>query len=67
MIAMKETIYFNTIINIRDYLNDMQKEEVRKDIQERLDNLKSYAMQETSDIQEVRQKYSVYQELITLI
>jgi hypothetical protein len=67
MIAMKETIYFNTIINIRDYLNDMQKEEVRKDIQERLDNLKSYAMQETSDIQEIRQKYTVYQELITLI
>ena len=64
---MKETIYFNTIINIRDYLNDMQKEEVRKDIQERLDNLKSYAMQETSDIQEIRQKYTVYQELITLI
>ena len=64
---MKETIYFNTIINIRDYLNDMQKEEIRKDIQERLDNLKSYAMQETSDIQEIRQKYTVYQELITLI
>jgi hypothetical protein len=67
MIAMKETIYFNTIINIRDYLNDMQKEEVRKDIQERLDNLKSYAMQPTCDIEEVRQKYTVYQELITLI
>ena len=64
---MKETIYFNTIINIRDYLNDMQKEEVRKDIQERLDNLKSYAMQPTCDIEEVRQKYTVYQELITLI
>ena len=44
---MKETIYFNTIINIRDYLNDIQKEEVRKDIQERLDNLMSYAMQPT--------------------
>jgi len=67
MITMKETIYFNTIINIRDYLNDMQKEEVRKDIQERLDNLKSYAMQPTCDIEEVRQKYTVYQELITLI
>ena len=67
MIAMKETIYFNTIINIRDYLNDMQKEEVRKDIQERLDNLKSYAMQPTCDIEEARQKFTVYQELITLI
>jgi len=67
MIAMKETIYFNTIINIRDYLNDMQKEEIRKDIQERIDNLKSYAMQETSDIQEARQKYTIYQELIGLI
>jgi hypothetical protein len=67
MIAMKETIYFNTICNIRDYLNDMQKEEVRKDIQERLDNLKSYAMQQTCDIEEARQKYTVYQELITLI
>ena len=64
---MKETIYFNTIINIRDYLNDMQKEEVRKDIQERLDNIKSYAMQETSDIQEARQKYTIYQELIALV
>lgn len=64
---MKETIYFNTIINIRDYLNDMQKEEIRKDIQERIDNLKSYAMQETSDIQEARQKYTIYQELIGLI
>ena len=64
---MKETIYFNTIIKIRDYLNDMQKEEIRKDIQERIDNLKSYAMQETSDIQEARQKYTIYQELIGLI
>jgi len=67
MIAMKETIYFNTIINIRDYLNDMQKEEIRKDIQERLDNLKSYAMQQTSNIEEVREKYTVYKELIELI
>ena len=64
---MKETIYFNTIINIRDYLNDMQKEEIRKDIQERLDNLKSYAMQQTSNIEEVREKYTVYKELIELI
>jgi hypothetical protein len=64
---MKETIYYSTLLNIRDYLTDVQKEEIRKNIQERLDNLKSYAMQETSDIQEVRQKYSVYQELITLI
>ena len=64
---MKETIYFNTIINIRDYLTDVQKEEIRKDIQERLDNIKSYAMQETSDIQEARQKFTIYQELITLI
>lgn len=64
---MKETIYYSTILNIRDYLNDMQKEEIRKDIQERIDNLKSYAMQETSDIQEARQKYTIYQELIGLI
>lgn len=64
---MKETIYFNTICNIRDYLTDVQKEDVRKDIQERLDNLKSYAMQQTCDIEEARQKYTVYQELITLI
>lgn len=64
---MKETIYFNTIINIRDYLNDMQKEEIRKDIQERLDNLKSYAMQQTSNIEEVREKYTIYKELIELI
>ena len=64
---MKETIYFNTIINIRDYLNDMQKEEIRKDIQERIDNLKSYAMQETCNIEEVREKYTIYQELIGLI
>ncbi len=64
---MKETIYFNTIINIRDYLNDMQKEEIRKDIQERLDNLKSYAMQQTCNIEEVREKYTVYKELIELI
>jgi hypothetical protein len=64
---MKETIYYSTLLNIRDYLTDVQKEEIRKNIQERLDNLKSYAMLETSDIQEVRQKYTVYQELITLI
>ena len=67
MIAMKETIYFNTIINIRDYLTDTQKEDVRNHFQERLDNLKSYAMQETSDIQEVREKYTIYQEIFTLI
>ena len=64
---MKETIYYSTILNIRDYLTDVQKEEIRKDIQERLENIMSYAMQETSDIQEARQKYTVYQELITLI
>ena len=64
---MKETIYLSTIINIRDYLNDMQKEEIRKNIQERLDNLKSYAMQQTSNIEEVREKYTVYKELIELI
>lgn len=64
---MKETIYFNTIINIRDYLTDVQKEEIRKDITEKLDNLKSYGMQPTCDIEETRQKFTVYQELITLI
>ena len=64
---MKETIYFNTIINIRDYLTDVQKEDIKNHFQERLDNLKSYAMQPTCDIEEVRQKYTVYQELITLI
>jgi hypothetical protein len=64
---MKETIYFNTIINIRDYLTDVQKEEVRKDIQERLDNIKSYAMQQTCDIEEARQKFTIYQELIALV
>lgn len=67
MIAMKETIYFNTIINIRDYLTDVQKEDIKNHFQERLDNLKSYAMQPTCDIEEVRQKFTVYQELITLI
>lgn len=64
---MKETIYYSTILNIRDYLTDVQKEEIRKDIQERLENIKSYAMQETSDIQEARQKYIIYQELIALV
>ena len=64
---MKETIYYSTLLNIRDYLTDVQKEEIRKDITEKLDNLKSYAMQETSDIQEIRQKFTIYQELITLI
>lgn len=64
---MKETIYYSTLLNIRDYLTDGQKEEIRKNIQERIDNLKSYAMQETSDIQEVREKYTIYQEIHTLI
>lgn len=64
---MKETIYYSTILNIRDYLTDVQKEDIRKNIQERIDNLKSYAMQETSDIQEVREKYTIYQEILTLI
>lgn len=64
---MKETIYYSTLLNIRDYLTDVQKEEIRKDIQERIDNLKSYAMQQTSNIDEVREKYTIYQEIITLI
>jgi hypothetical protein len=64
---MKETIYYSTIINIREYLNDVQKEEIRKDIQEKLDNLKSYAMQATCDIEEAREKHNIYQNLITII
>ena len=64
---MKETIYYSTIINIRDYLTDLQKEEIRKDLQEKLDNLKSYAMQATSDIEEVREKHNIYQNLIATI
>ena len=64
---MKESIYYSTIINIRDYLTDLQKEEIRKDLQEKLDYLKSYAMQPTSDIEDVREKYNIYQEIITLI
>jgi hypothetical protein len=64
---MKETIYYSTIINIRDYLTDLQKEEIRKDLQEKLDNLKSYAMQPTSDIEEVREKHNIYQNLIATI
>ena len=64
---MKETIYYSTLLNIRDYLTDVQKEEIRKDITEKLDNLKSYAMQETCDIEEARQKFTVYQELIACI
>lgn len=64
---MKETIYFNTIVNIRDYLNDIQKENIKIDLQEKIDNLKSYAMQQTSNIDEVREKYTIYQEIITLI
>lgn len=67
MIAMKETIYYSTLLNIRDYLTDIQKEDIRKDIQERIDNLKSYAMQQTSNIDEVREKYTIYQEILTLI
>lgn len=64
---MKETIYYSTILNIRDYLTDVQKEDIRKDIQERIDNLKSYAMQQTSNIDELREKYTIYQEILTLI
>lgn len=64
---MKETIYYSTILNIRDYLTDVQKEDIRKDIQERIDNLKSYAMQQTCDIEEAREKYTIYQEILTLI
>jgi hypothetical protein len=64
---MKETIYYSAIINIRDYLTDLQKEEIRKDLQEKLDNLKSYAMQPTSDIEEVREKHNIYQNLIATI
>ena len=64
---MKETIYYSTIINIRAYLTDLQKEEIRKDLQEKLDNLKSYAMQPTSDIEEVREKHNIYQNLISTI
>lgn len=64
---MKETIYYSTLLNIRDYLTDIQKEDIRKDIQERIDNLKSYAMQQTSNIDEVREKYTIYQEILTLI
>jgi hypothetical protein len=67
MIAMKETIYFNTIVNIRDYLNDIQKENIKIDLQEKIDNLKSYAMQQTCDIEEAREKYTIYQEILTLI
>ena len=64
---MKETIYYSTIINIREYLNDMQKIEIKKDIQEKLDNLRFNAMSETSNIEEIRQKYTIYKELIELI
>jgi hypothetical protein len=64
---MKETIYYSTILNIRDYLTDVQKEEIRKDITETLDNLKSYGMQETCNIEEVREKYNIYTNLITII
>jgi hypothetical protein len=64
---MKETIYYSTLLNIRDYLTDEQKEEIRKNIQERMDNLKSYGMQETSNIDEVREKYNIYTNLITII
>ena len=64
---MKETIYYSTIINIREYLNDVQKVEIRKDLQQKLDNLKSYAMQATCDIEEAREKHNIYQNLITII
>ena len=64
---MKETIYYSTLLNIRDYLTDVQKEEIRKDITEKLDNLKSYGMQETSNIDEVREKYNIYNNLIAII
>ena len=67
MITMKETIYFNTIVNIRDYLNDIQKENIKIDLQEKIDNLKSYAMQQTSNIDEIREKYTIYQEILELI
>ena len=64
---MTETIYYSTLLNIRDYLTDVQKEEIRKDITEKLDNLKSYGMQETSNIDEVREKYNIYNNLIAII
>jgi hypothetical protein len=67
MIAMKETIYFNTLVNVRDYLTDVQKEEIQNDIQEKIDNLKSYAMQQTCNIEDTREKYTIYQELFTLL
>ena len=64
---MKESIYYSTSLNIRDYLTDIQKEEIRKDIQEKIDYLKAYAMQQTCNIEEVREKYTIYQELISLV
>lgn len=64
---MKETIYYSTILNIREYLTVVQREEIIKDLTEKLDNLKSYAMQETSNIEEVREKHSIYNNLITII
>jgi hypothetical protein len=64
---MKETIYYSTILNIRDYLTDIQKEEIRKEIQEKIDYLKAYAMQQTSNIDDIREKYTIYQELISLV
>jgi hypothetical protein len=45
----------------------VQKEEIRKDLQEKIDNLKSYAMQETCNIEEVREKHTIYQNLISTI
>ena len=67
MIAMKETIYFNTLVNVLDYLTDVQKTEIQKNLQEKIDNLKNYAMQQTCNIEDVREKHTIYQELITLI
>ena len=64
---MKETIYYSTLLNIRDYLNDIQKENIKIDLQEKIDHLKSYAMQQTCNIEEVREKHIIYQELLTLI
>jgi hypothetical protein len=63
----KAFIYNNMIKEILDIISQDCRKEVEKIIDERLEHLKTIAMSNAMDIEEIRAKYVIYNDLKNLL
>jgi chorismate mutase len=64
---LKVSIYNNMMKEIMDIISEDCKQEVARILDERMEYYKTIAMSKSMDIEEIRTKYNIYNDLKKLI